>query len=382
MTRALALFRAVLLSALLALGLPPWMAQAATVTDLAGRKVDLPAKVERILLGEGRLITSMAILEGSDPFARIVGWHGDFRGLDIQSYAAYQARFPHADDIPLVGAATPDTFNVEQALALKPQLVLLSIAGGHGPTPDSDAVRQFEASGVPVLFVDFNAHPLANTIPSMRLLGQALQREAAAQAYIDWYAEQRARVTEVLAAARAQPGFQRPSVFVDLLAGLRDCCGAPGRAGLGELIEQAGGHNIGAARIANDIGTLNAEYVLASNPDVYIATGVFPRQHGGVALGFAATPQAAAETLDAVAHRTETAALRAVRNGRVHGLWHVYYNSPEHLIALQAMAKWLHPALFAALDPTATREAFYHRFMPIPPTGVFFVDTPAAPADR
>lgn len=56
-------------------------ALAATVTDMAGRTVTIPAKVERILLGEGRLFYAVSLLEGKKPLDRIVGWQGDFRKL-------------------------------------------------------------------------------------------------------------------------------------------------------------------------------------------------------------------------------------------------------------------------------------------------------------
>lgn len=46
---------------------------AATVTDIAGRSVEIPTKVDRILLGEGRLFYAVSLLEGKKPFDRIVG---------------------------------------------------------------------------------------------------------------------------------------------------------------------------------------------------------------------------------------------------------------------------------------------------------------------
>jgi len=53
-------------------------------------------------------------------------------------------------------------------------------------------------------------------------------------------------------------------------------------------------------------------------------------------------------------------------------LWHIFYDSPEHLMAVQALAKWIHPELFRDLDPQKTRDEFYARFMPIPQSGVVF----------
>ncbi|MGC5703074.1 ABC transporter substrate-binding protein [Pseudomonas sp. NFXW11] len=346
----------------------PATASATTVTDLAGRQVQLPEKVEHILLGEGRMIYSLSLLEGQNPFARLAGWQGDFRGLDVQGYDAYHKAFPEAEKVPLVGGTSAETFSVEKALAVHPDLAIMALSGGHGPSPDSEAVKQLEAAGVAVLFVDFSDHPLRNTVPSMRLLGQALDREPQAEAFIAFYQASLAKVSDTL--AKAAP-VKQPKIFIDMLAGLQDCCGSPGTGNFGEMIKLAGGQNIADGRIPGPIGVLNVEYILSSDPDVYVATGVFAAGQGGVTLGYSATLQQARDSLRQAAQRPPLNELRAVRQGNVHGLWHIFYDSPEHLIAVQALAKWLHPELFKDLDPDHTRRELYQRFMPIPASGVF-----------
>lgn len=349
-------------------------AQAAQLKDVAGRSVQVPDKVQRVLLGEGRLIYTLALLEGRQAFERVAGWQGDFRGLDVQGYAAFSRAFPQAARVPVVGGATSESFSVEKALSVRPDVAFMALSGGHGPAPGSEAVRQLEAAGVPVVFVDFSSHPLANTVPSLRLMGQVLGRQARAEEYIRFYEEHVGRVRERVARAAARPGFQRPSVFIDMLAGLQECCGSPGRGNFGEMVELAGGDNIGAGRIPGPVGKLNPEYILARDPQVYVATGVFAAGQGGVALGYQATPDEARASLRAVARRPETRELTAVRQGRAHGLWHVFYDSPEHPVAVEALAKWLHPELFTDIDPQRTRAELYRRFLPIPMTGVLFVD--------
>lgn len=355
------------------------LAQAAQVRDLAGRDVQVPDKVQRVLLGEGRLIYTLAILEGKQAFARVAGWQGDFRGLDVQGYAAFAQTFPQAAQVPVVGGATPESFSVEKALSVRPDVAFMALTGGHGPGPGSEAVQQLEAAGVPVVFVDFSSEPLTHTVPSLRLMGQVLGRQARAAEYIAFYEAHVGQVRERVAKAAAQPGFRRPTVVVDMLAGLRDCCGSPGKGNLGQMVELAGGENIGAGRIPGPTGNLSTEYILARDPQVYVATGVFAAGQGGVTLGYQATPDQAGSSLREVARRPETRELSAVRQGRVHGLWHIFYDSPEHPIAVEALAKWLHPELFADLDPQRTRAELYQRFMPIPMRGVLLTDEAAAP---
>ena len=42
------------------------------------------------------------------------------------------------------------------------------------------------------------------------------------------------------------------------------------------------------------------------------------------------------------------------------------------MVAVQVFAKWLHPALFADLDPRATLQTMFTQFQPIPLTGVYW----------
>jgi iron complex transport system substrate-binding protein len=61
-----------------------------------------------------------------------------------------------------------------------------------------------------------------------------------------------------------------------------------------------------------------------------------------------------------------------VQNGRVHAIWHQFYNSPYHFVALQQIAKWMYPAEFADLDPDAGFREFHTQFLPIGYGGTFW----------
>ncbi|WP_048852259.1 ABC transporter substrate-binding protein, partial [Komagataeibacter europaeus] len=168
----------------LSAGLPA--ARAETVTDLAGRKVDIPTSVHRIILGEGRLVYALAPLEKQHLFDRIVGWQGEFRGADTQSYDQYVATFPQAARVALIGKTTADTVSPERVLDLHPDLAILTVSG-HGPGAASELVAQLESAHVPVVFVDFRADPLHDTVASMQILGRVLHREQEAADYLSFY---------------------------------------------------------------------------------------------------------------------------------------------------------------------------------------------------
>jgi iron complex transport system substrate-binding protein len=345
-------------------------AHAETVTDLAGRKVELPAKVDRILLGEGRLFYALSVLEGKQPFARLAGWQGDFRTLDTQTYAQYRRKFPQIDQIPLIGKTTENTVSAEKILALKPDIAVFSVSG-HGPGAHNEMVAQLEAARIPVIFVDFRNSPLHNTVPSLRLMGKALKREAQADKFIRFYERNVRAVTDVVARANTK----KPKVFLDVRAASLENVSSAGKGSLGEFIEAAGGDNIASKLLEKNLGEVNMEHVLAQNPDLYIATGGgAPDAKIGLKMGPEIQPDMARQSLTAVSQRDQVRHLSAIRNNRIYGAWHHFYVTPYHVALLQAIAKWQHPDLFAGLDPQQTWRDMHEQFLAVEPSGTYWIE--------
>ncbi|EWY39637.1 iron ABC transporter substrate-binding protein [Skermanella stibiiresistens SB22] len=348
---------------------------AVEVTDIAGRHVAVPAKVERVILGEGRYLPALAILDRDDPVRRVVGMMGEFALLDPASYQAWLQRFPELAEVTPVGQAGPDSFGAEKALALAPDLAIFGIEG-HSPSPKAkELLDQLEASGVPVIFVDFRKDPLVNTPRSVELLGEVLGRQREAAEFVEYYRSQMDLVTSRLAGVTT-----RPKVFVEARVGLSDeCCATMGNGMIGRFIEQAGGFNIATALVPGVSGTVNLEYLLANQPDIYLATAIGSTAGAGkmpkrVALGPDVEPDFARETLARSLKRPGIADLDAVASGRAHAIWHHFYNSPFNVAAVQIFAKWFHPDLFADLDPEGTLRSLYRRFQPVAYSGTYWVD--------
>lgn len=343
-----------------------------TVTDVAGRTVQIPEKVNRILLGEGRLFHAIALLEGNKPLARIVGWQGDFRKLDPQSYAVYKAKFPEIDKIPLIGNTSTESVSAEKVLTLNPDIAIFGLSG-HGPGKNSELVMQLEKAGVPVVFVDFRSEPLKNTLPSIRLLGKALHREQQAEKYANFYEKNLKLVTDI---TNKIANDKKPTVFIELRAGSsEDCCGTAGNGNMGNFIDLAGGINIAKNALPGPLGMMNLEKVIADDPAIYIASGAkMPgSKELGVQLGALSSEQAAITSLSKITERKGINTLTAVKDGRSYAIWHNYYNSPYNVIVTQVFAKWFYPDKFADLDPQTTMKELYRQFLAIEPTGVYWV---------
>lgn len=352
--------------------LAAFSARAETVVDLAGRSVTLPPQAQRIVLGEGRVIAALAILE-RDPTRRVVGMMGEFERYDPAGYAQYKAALPAIERIARVGRGTGESFSIEAALALAPDLAIFGLEG-HGPTPkDQELIARLEKAGVSVLFVDFRKEPLRNTPRSITLLGAALNKQAEAAAFSAFYQAELQRVAE-----RLPKGGDAPTVFIENRVGLSaECCATMANGMMGRFVDVAGGRNIASSLIPGSFGTLSLEYLLRNPPDIYIGTAIGNaggnEPPGRIVLGAGATPDAARASLQRALQRTGIADLAAVREGRAYAIWHHFYNSPFNVAAVQAIAKWLHPQRFADLDPEATLRTAYARFQPVPLNGTYWI---------
>ncbi|MGP9832683.1 ABC transporter substrate-binding protein [Marinobacter sp. NSM] len=351
---------------------------ARTVTDLADRQVSIPESVNRVILGESRYIPALAILDGDATIDRLAGILPDFEQTDPGGYAQYLKRFPALAEVPKVGHASADSFSLESVLAIGADLAIFSLEG-HGPGAHNRAlIERLERAGVAVVFVDFRQQPLVNTPRSMALLGDVLGREQEAQRFNRFYREELARVSEVVSDI---PLDNRPRVFLHSRLGLHDsCCETMVRGMMGRFIDAAGGRNVAADRVPGVSGVMNLEYLLSDPPDRYLATAIGSRNYQVsdadqpyVMLGAGVDGPMARESFRRATDRPGLRALEPIREQRAMAIWHHFYNTPMNVVAVQALARWLHPEALSELDPGQTLETFYREFQPVPLDGRYWI---------
>ncbi|KRE09525.1 ABC transporter substrate-binding protein [Bosea sp. Root381] len=357
----------VLLAGSLLAGSIPAFAEKVSVTDVLGRKVEVEAPVQRVILGEGRQMYFVAALDKEDPFKRVVAWRDDLPKADPDSYKQYLAGYPQIAKLPSFGGMKEGAFDIEQAIALKPDVLFMNVEAKIA-SDEASLVEKLAAVGIPVVYVDFREKPFQNTEPSMRLIGKLFGKEKLAEDFIAFRAAEIARVTERIAKTQ---NLRRPLVMVERAGGYSDdCCMSFGNENFGKMVEIAGGTNFGSTLIPGTFGTVNPEAVVAANPDVVIVTGgnwgAFVPGGAWVGLGPGSDLVEARRKLAALAARPAFGQTQAVKNGRVHAIWHQFYNSPYQFVAIQEIAKWLHPELFADLDADATLKTLHERFLPLP----------------
>ena len=332
------------------------------VTDVIGREVVLAEPARRILIDDGRYLVALSLIH-PDPVSVLAAWPKDIHRIGPELYEQYRRKFPVIEQLKQAGSSAGN-FSVEQVLAAEPDLAIFSLQS----MPTRDEIARIEAAGVTVAIIDFFNQPLENLEPGMRLLGAVTGRAEQAEAFVAFRRAHLDRIAQKIEADRDP----RPRVFLEPHAARTDeCCVSPGRGNIGNYIELAGGENIGSAAIPSVTGTLNLEYVIASDPQVYIATGG-PHMKGtnGLLIGPGYDADTVQKTLARVAARNGISQLSAVREGHVHGLAHQLLNSPLDVLTVEVLATWIRPDLFSDVDPEKTLEELNGRFLAVPLSGL------------
>ncbi|WP_020591746.1 ABC transporter substrate-binding protein [Kiloniella laminariae] len=366
----------------LSLGMHVATAQAEkiTITDIAGRSVEVEKNPSKIVLGEGRMIYSLAVLDRENPFKRVVGWKDDMIKYDPDAYRKYVEKFPKAADIQNLGSPYAAEYSLETLISLGTEVVFLNL-GNLLKAQESGIIEKLEKAGVAVVFLDFRQRPTQHTAPSIQILGRIFDQRDRADEYLDFYQQQ---MMTVFSRVEGIKDEDKPVVFVERGAGYDpdDCCGTFGGANMGRLVDLAGGINWGSRKFPGFGGKVNPEVIFTDNPDIIIGTGAnwaeAKPDNIAVLFGYDASRDMVQQRLAGLAARKGWGELKAVKNGQFHSIYHQFYNSPYHFVALQAFAKWMHPELFADLDPEAAFIELHERFLPIEYSGIFWgsLETP------
>ncbi|MFO1329170.1 MAG: ABC transporter substrate-binding protein [Rubrivivax sp.] len=295
---------------------------ARTVTDMAGRKVGLPARIERIVtLGSLPVINSFVFTMGEG--RRIVNGLADF----AKPHWKYQTVFaPQLAGQPTMQQPNREP-SVEAILAARPDLVL---------TMHRESVERLAALGIPVVFLAWRE--AEDVKACMTVLGQVFAKPEVAQRYVAWFDGTVASVREGL---RGVPNEQRPRVLY-----LQPETMSQPRLIAEWWIPAAGGVSVTDDGRRTETRTFTMEQVLLWNPDVLLLASV--------------------EGLERVRKDRAFGVLKAVRSGQMHLVpvgAHTWSNrTAEQPLTVLWGAKTFHPQRFAALDLGAETRRFYRDF--------------------
>ncbi len=316
----------------------PALAQATrTLVDSTGRKITLPARIERVFVA-GPPASVLAYTLARDA---MVGWVVRTPSPVEKEFLAAPAR-----DLPETGRLTGrgDTVSLERLVAAKPDMVL-----DFGSTSDtfvSLANRVQEQTGIPYALIDGR---FAATTTSLKLAAEMLGRTERGAALAAYAEAAFAQVDGVLARV---PTDKRPRVYLargpeGLETGSRGSINT-------EIIERAGAVNVAEGMGGGNISNASLEQIIAWQPDIVVTLD----------RGF----------FNGVATKPGWKQVRAVANGQVYvapGLPWGWIDAPpslNRLIGLRWLLSIFYPAE-ANLDLNAETRKFYDLFYGVAVTG-------------
>lgn len=334
-----------------------------TLTDLAGREVEVAVPAEKVVLISGRHIHEFSALMGASFAEKIVGWGSDLEAWDNDTYNVFLEAFPEIADIQDIGYHSQGTFNAEQVIALDPDVIIFPLWDEGDEAVMAD-IEKLEQAGIPSVFVDFYTDPFNNPVESIELMGEIVGEEERAAEISAYYQEQ----VDLVADRLADIDTAKPTVYVEVGSkGVSEYGNSYSDTGWGAVIEKAGGDNIAEAA-----GQISPEYLINESPEVIIISGSnWSGTEGSMKLGFYAEAADSVARLTKFTERAGWDTISAVQNGRVYGIYHGLSFRIYNFAGIQAFAKWFYPEEFADVDPAENFQEFYDKFMPVELTGVW-----------
>jgi len=303
-----------------------------TVTDCAGRTVQVPEQPERIACLYAYTGHVCVLLGCEDKVCAVVqGLKRDhLMERKIENIAAMPSPY------------SKGAINIEELVAVAPDIVFLR----HDILQDEGELEKLDGTGIPYVVVDYET--AEDQIYSIELMGDVLGASERARAYTDYYRNTFDLVRERVAAI---PESERKTVFHSVNEVVRT--DIPGTLSF-QVLEVAGCVNVvqstSELQLDGDKGNATVEQIYVWDPDVVLVN-----------------EPAATEYF-----RTDSkfSGLRAVQQGNVYQLpvgisrW-AHPGSVESPIAALYIAKLLYPEQFADIDMTREVKDFYATFFDI-----------------
>lgn len=353
-----------LASSIAALGAPT------EITDALGRKVTVDLPVKRVAVNFN--FEEFTAVAGVDGWQKVVGisrapWEG-WRPL---IFDRYKAVIPSLAGMPDLGHTDDSSFSAEKVIGLRPDVLLMSDWGYKAARTQ---MEQIEGAGIPIVVIDYNAQRLDRHLASTRALGKVMGQEGRAEELARLYETQYKDIMSRVARAKAA-GAPEKTVYVELGRDGADTIGNTYNNTMwGAIVTALGANNLATGKIPGPWGPLNAEAVIAGNPDLILfASSSWVGKTKAVRTGYDVTPQETRASLKPYAERPGWAGITAVKTGEISAIEHGLARTLYDFAAMQYLAKRLYPEQFADVDPVANFRAYHEKYLPIPYSGTWML---------
>ncbi len=319
------------------------------ITDSAGKTIELKKNVKRVIPLN---VNSFEILRTLKATELIVGVTVHI--VDDPFF------YPGFQDYPNIGERF--AISHEMILSCQPDLIITSTT-----TRAMDLDDKLVGTGISVVRYDFNR--LGTYADEIKSLACLLDREKAAEAYLDFF---HAQMDQIRSLIHRISENKRPTVYLEA-----DYGGGKNYLSCGsghvqhELLTAAGGKNIFAD--IHPYSAISPESVIELNPAI-IMKYKYPAGHIRRKKDDVAQLKAIQEE---ILSRRELSNVDAVKNKRVYVFdWYSTRGGAQYFLCLGQMAKWLYPDQLKNLHPRKVYARYLKEFqgldIDLDVYGVFF----------
>jgi iron complex transport system substrate-binding protein len=311
-----------------------------TIVDSAGKVVEVPQPLERIVVWDAGVAEVIRALGASD---KIVGI-SDF----MATYYPYF--WPELQDRPPTGSWYRP--NYEKVIDIEPQVLFTLPRWGA-----LDAEEKLEPAGIKVIRLDFHK---VEIIRDIKTLGIILGKEKEAEEFASFL---QSKIDFIEKKVKEIKPEEKKRVYWE--AGHKDYyTWGPGSFAQ-ELLCKVGGVNV-FADLSVPASDVDPEQILVRDPDVIIKG-----THGTKSGGYTATEISGMKTQrDKMMSRTGWSELKAVKDGQVY-IQGRDILGPKTVINLCYLAKLLYPDRFEELDVEAFHREYLEKYQGLEFKGIY-----------
>ncbi len=302
------------------------------LVDCAGRTVEIPRKKDRIACLYAYTGHVAILLQCEEKIVAVVDGLKRDNLMQMKIPGLYELSAPY----------NSGAINIEELAAAKPDLIFLRASN----LQDEGELEKLDGLAIPYVVVEYVT--MEDQKQSIRIMGQALDRQDEAEAYLSYYETTISMVQERLAAL---PEDQRKTVYHSVNEVVRT--DMPGTLSY-QVLEAAGCKNVVTAdqelRIDGEKGYASVEQIYLWDPDLILVNEPGAWEYFRTDAKFSG--------------------LRAVREGAVYQLpvglsrW-AHPGSLESPLAVLYIASTLYPEYFSDIDMTEEIRDFYDTFFRI-----------------
>jgi len=291
------------------------------ITDMAGRKVEISAKVERI-------VTSY---KSATQFVFALGAEKKLVGIDMgsPSQKLFQKLYPDIKDLPIVGSKRKG-LNLEEIISLNPDLVIL-YPYNEGP----ELAKKLKIQGIPSIIIKPESYELIKK--TNIILGKALGLERKAKIVDNQYEkilEIIKGVTDIPAACKKKVYFANSNLLDSVGKGMLQT----------SMIELAGGINP-VSKSKSGFVKISSEQLINWDPDLIIVSNYFK------------------DDIEKLKDMEKYKYINAFKTGKIYRFpsnlepWD--FPSPSSLMGILCLSRHLYPERYSDIDYEDILNNFY-----------------------